>query len=85
MPPILVLVEIRPGILARGPWRPEQVPGGLRAARAAAGLTKVALGRAVGRSGQAVRNWETGRTHAGPATCRRLEVVLRLCVGTLPF
>ncbi len=25
MPPILVPVEIRPGILARGPWRPEQV------------------------------------------------------------
>jgi len=65
-------------------WRPEDVPDGLRAARLAAGLTKVDLGRAVGRSGQAVRGWETGRSRPGPGTCRRLEAVLGLPAGTLP-
>jgi transcriptional regulator with XRE-family HTH domain len=65
-------------------WRPEDLPKALRAARIAAGLTKVALGRAIGRSGQAVRSWETGRSRPGPAVCRRLEVVLGLPAGKLP-
>jgi DNA-binding XRE family transcriptional regulator len=65
-------------------WRPEDLPEALRAARIAAGLTKVALGRAIGRSGQAVRSWETGRSRPGPAVCRRLEVVLGLPAGKLP-
>jgi transcriptional regulator with XRE-family HTH domain len=73
--------RIRPGAT----WQPEDVPEGIRAARVAAGLTKVALGRAVGRSGQAVRNWEMGRTRPGPGTCRRLEAVFGFRAGQLPY
>ena len=53
-------IELLP-LPPRARWLREDVPEGLRAARTAAGLSKVALGRAVGRSGQAVRGWETGR------------------------
>ncbi|MGY1638709.1 helix-turn-helix domain-containing protein [Geodermatophilus sp. SYSU D00742] len=67
-----------------GPWRPPDVPAGIRAARAAAGLTRAALGRAVGRSGQTVRAWETGHRSPRPETCCRLEAVLGLPAGTLP-
>jgi transcriptional regulator with XRE-family HTH domain len=75
-------IELAP--LPPGPqWRTEDVPTGIRAARIAAGLTKVGLGSAVGRSGQAVRAWETGRARPGLATCRRLEQVLGLLVGTI--
>ncbi|MGY1824002.1 helix-turn-helix domain-containing protein [Geodermatophilus sp. SYSU D00079] len=76
-------IELPP--LPPGPrWRPEEVPGGLRAARLSAGLTRAGLGRAVDRSGQTVRAWETGDRSPGPPTCRRLEVVLGLPAGTLP-
>jgi transcriptional regulator with XRE-family HTH domain len=64
-------------------WRPEDVPRGIRAARLAAGLDKVALGRAVGRSGQAVAAWEDGRALPGRAIRRRLESVLGLPQGCL--
>jgi DNA-binding XRE family transcriptional regulator len=77
-------IELLP-LPAGARWRPEDVPDGIRAARTAAGLSKVALGRAVGRSGQAVRSWETGRSRPGPDSCRRLELVLGLPPGKLPF
>jgi DNA-binding transcriptional regulator YiaG len=71
--------------LPPGPrWPPREVPDGIRAARTSAGLTRAALGRAVDRSGQTVRAWETGCRLPGPQTCRRLEVVLGLPPGTLP-
>jgi transcriptional regulator with XRE-family HTH domain len=66
-------------------WSARDVPQGIRAARMRAGLTKVALGRAVGRSGQAVHGWETGRTRPSAATCRRLEKILRLPARTIPY
>jgi transcriptional regulator with XRE-family HTH domain len=66
-------------------WRPEDLPDGLRAARTAAGHSKDALGRAVGRSGQAVRGWESGRSRPAPDVCRLLEAVLGLPAGKLPF
>ena len=74
--------ELRP--LPPTPWSADQLPDVLQALRAAAGLTKVEVGRAVGRSGQAVRSWEIGRTRPAPATLRGLEVVLGLPPGRLP-
>ena len=65
------------------PWSADELPDVLRALRSARGLTKVAVGRAVGRSGQAVRSWETGRTRPAPATLQTLEVVFRLPRGRL--
>jgi transcriptional regulator with XRE-family HTH domain len=76
-------IELLP-LPARVRWRPEELPEGIRAARTAAGLTKVALGRAIGRSGQAIRGWENGRSRPDVAMCRRLEVVLGLPAGKLP-
>jgi DNA-binding transcriptional regulator YiaG len=76
-------IELPP--LPPGPrWRPRDVPAGIRAARVSTGLTRAALGRAVDRSGQTVRAWDTGCRLPGPRTCRRLEVVLGLPPGTLP-
>lgn len=66
-------------------WRPEDVPQAIQALRTAAGMSKVQLGRVLGRSGQAVRSWETGRTRPTPTTCRRLEAVFGLSVGRLPY
>jgi transcriptional regulator with XRE-family HTH domain len=65
-------------------WCPEELPLVLTALRTAAGLTKAGLGRAVGRSGQAVAGWEAGRSRPSPAMCRRLEVVFGLAAGRLP-
>jgi transcriptional regulator with XRE-family HTH domain len=65
-------------------WLTEEVPQAVRALRTAAGMTKVGVGRAVGRSGQAVASWEAGRTRPTPATCRRLEVVFGLAPGRFP-
>ena len=62
----------------------DEVPDVIRALRTAAGLTKVGLGRAVDRSGQAVAGWESGRTLPTPATFRRLEVVFGLGPGRFP-
>ncbi|WP_448624977.1 helix-turn-helix transcriptional regulator [Geodermatophilus sp. URMC 64] len=76
-------IELLP-LPAGARWDSGDVPAGLRAARVAAGLTKVALGRAVGRSGQTVHGWETGRTCPDAGTCRRLEAVLGLQAGKLP-
>lgn len=73
-----------PPIPTSYPWSPEQVAGGLHAARLAAGLTAVALGRAVSRSGQVVHAWETGRRRPDDDTCRRLEFALHLAPGTVP-
>lgn len=67
-----------------GQWRPEDLPAVLQALRLAAGLSKVHLGRAVGRSGQAVAGWEAGRTRPSTALCRRLEIVLGLPAGRPP-
>jgi ribosome-binding protein aMBF1 (putative translation factor) len=64
--------------LPRQPWTENDLPHVLTALREAAGLTRVGLGRQVGRSGQAVRCWETGRTQPPPLVRRRLERVLRL-------
>ncbi len=69
---------------SRRRWRREEVPQVIRALRTAAGMTKVGLGRAVGRSGQAVAGWEAGRTRPTPAICRRLEVVFGLSAGRFP-
>jgi transcriptional regulator with XRE-family HTH domain len=66
-------------------WRPEEFPETLRALRVVGGLSKVGLGRAVGRSGQAVASWEAGRTRPSPATYRRLEVVFGLPWGRFPL
>src|SRR3954451_8383014 len=76
-------IELLP-LPARARWRPEDLPEGIRAARTAAGLSKVALGRAIGRSGQAIRGWENGRSRPDSAMCRCLEVVLGLPAGKLP-
>lgn len=76
-------IQLRP-IPRHTPWRMADVPRGIAAARLAAGLTKLEMGRAVGRSGQAVLGWETGRSHPPPDVRRRLELVLGLPVGTLP-
>jgi transcriptional regulator with XRE-family HTH domain len=65
-------------------WRPADVPPAIRALRVAAGMTKVDLGRAVGRSGQAVAGWEAARSRPSPATCRRLETVFGLPGNTFP-
>lgn len=65
-------------------WRPDQVPAAITALRVAAGLSKVDLGRLVGRSGQAVGGWESGRTRPTPVTCRRLETIFGLPAGRLP-
>jgi transcriptional regulator with XRE-family HTH domain len=75
--------EIRP-LPVGARWRPEDVPAAILALRTAAGLTKVDFGRVVGRSGQAVRNWESGRTRPVADTCRRLETVFRLPAGKFP-
>jgi DNA-binding transcriptional regulator YiaG len=47
----------------------------------AAGLSKDGLGRLPGRSEQAVRSWEAGRSRPAPATLRRLEVLFALPAG----
>jgi transcriptional regulator with XRE-family HTH domain len=65
-------------------WRADQVPEGIRAARLSVGMTKVELGRALGRSAQAVHKWERGETRPTTATCRRLEAVLGLSSGQVP-
>jgi transcriptional regulator with XRE-family HTH domain len=65
-------------------WRPEEVPQAIRALRTAAGLTRVGLGRAVGRSGTTVARWEAGHTLPTPGTLRRLEVVFGLRPGRFP-
>jgi transcriptional regulator with XRE-family HTH domain len=74
-----------PAVPGRTPWLLTEVAGGIRAARTLAGMTKVELGRALGRSGQAVHGWETGRTRPNSRTCRRLELLLGLFVGALPY
>jgi transcriptional regulator with XRE-family HTH domain len=68
----------------RGRWAPEDVPDGIRTLRVAAGLSRAALGRAVGRSGQAVAGWEAGRARPDEVTSRRLEEVLGLPARVLP-
>lgn len=65
-------------------WRPEQVPQAILALRTAAGMTKTELGRALGRSGQAVRSWEVGRSLPTQATYRRLELVFPVSRGRFP-
>lgn len=85
VPEVLASCGITLVPLPAGPtWSAADLPAAILAARVARGLTKVALGRAVGRSGQAVRTWELGRARPDPATCRRLETVLGLPVGKLP-
>jgi transcriptional regulator with XRE-family HTH domain len=66
------------------PWAPADVPMAIAALRVAAGLTKEQLARAVGRSGQTVSSWETGRRRPGPETCRSLETVFGLPPGRFP-
>jgi transcriptional regulator with XRE-family HTH domain len=86
--PVAELLRLREDIvpLPHGArWRPEDVPVAIRALRTAAGMSKVALGRVLGRSGQAVRSWETGRTRPTAATCRRLEAVFGLPAGRFPY
>jgi transcriptional regulator with XRE-family HTH domain len=75
------LLPLPPGVV----WREEQVPEGIRAARLAAGLTKAALGRALGTSAQAVHKWERGLTRPRTSTCRRLEALFGLPVGKIPY
>lgn len=71
--------------LPSGPcWRPEQVPQAILALRSAAGMTKTQLGRKLGRSGQAVRSWEVGRSRPTQATCRRLELLFPVSRGRFP-
>lgn len=65
-------------------WQPEQVPQAILALRTAAGLTKTQLGRALGRSGQAVRSWEVGRSRPTQATYRRLELLFPVSRGRFP-
>jgi transcriptional regulator with XRE-family HTH domain len=65
-------------------WRPEEVPQAIRALRTAAGLTRVGLGRAVGRSGNTVARWEAGHTLPMPGTLRRLEVIFGIAPGRFP-
>ncbi|RFU18820.1 helix-turn-helix domain-containing protein [Geodermatophilus marinus] len=65
------------------PWRAADLPEAIRVARMAAGMTKVELGRVLGRSGQAVRSWEVGRSRPSEVTCRRLEAVCGLPAGSL--
>jgi transcriptional regulator with XRE-family HTH domain len=72
-------------VLTASGWPPAHLPAAIRAARLTAGMTKVGLGRAVGRSGQSVHGWEIGRCRPSPSTCRRLEVVLGLPAGRLPI
>jgi transcriptional regulator with XRE-family HTH domain len=69
--------------LPPAPWSRSELPEALRALRSAGGWTKVELGRAVGRSGQAVRAWETGRTRPTQETLGALEVVFGLAPGRL--
>jgi transcriptional regulator with XRE-family HTH domain len=76
-----VLPPIPPGPV----WRAEQVPEGIRAARIVAGLTKAGLARALGTSAQAVHKWERGEARPRVPTCRRLEQVLGLSVGRIPY
>lgn len=66
-------------------WAEEQVPEGIRAARVVAGMTKAALGRALGTSAQAVYKWERGESRPRTRTCRRLELVLGLPAGRIPY
>jgi transcriptional regulator with XRE-family HTH domain len=74
-----------PPIPSGAVWREEQVPAGIRAARLAVGMTKAELGRALGRSAQAVYKWERGQTRPRTPTCRRLEILLGLPVGRIPY
>jgi transcriptional regulator with XRE-family HTH domain len=71
------LVPLPPG----ASWGHADVPEAIRSLRTNAGLSKDGLGRLLGRSGQAVRSWETGRSRPMPATLRRLEVLFGLPVG----
>lgn len=75
--------ELRPLPPGR-PWRPEQVPQALLALRTAAGMTKAELGRTLGRSGQAVRSWEIGRSLPTQGTYRRLELLFPVSRGRFP-
>ncbi|WP_369333791.1 helix-turn-helix domain-containing protein [Modestobacter excelsi] len=59
------------------------LPDVLQALRSAGGMSRVDVGRAVGRSGQAVRGWETGRTRPTPGSLRRLEAIFGLAPGRL--
>lgn len=74
------LVPLPPG----RPWRTEQVPQAILALRTAAGMTKTELGRALGRSGQAIRSWEVGRSLPTQATYRRLELLFPVTRGRFP-
>jgi transcriptional regulator with XRE-family HTH domain len=69
--------------LPPAPWSTSELPAVLGALRAAGGWTKVELGRAVGRSGQTVRSWETGRTRPTREILGALEVVFSLAPGRL--
>jgi transcriptional regulator with XRE-family HTH domain len=69
--------------LPPAPWSTSELPEVLRALRSGGGWTKVELGRAVGRSGQAVRAWETGRTRPTREILVALEVVFGLAAGRL--
>lgn len=69
--------------LPERPWSEDDVPAVLHGLRVRAGLSKVAVGRRVGRSGQAVRGWETGLTRPGTDTRLRLEAVFGVPPGSL--
>jgi len=72
-------------LLPRQPWCADDIPAVITALRTAAGMSKEALGRCLGRSGQAVRGWESGRTRPRPVMCRRLEAIFGLPFGSFPF
>lgn len=76
--------HVFPPLPAAATWRPPDVPRAVRSLRLSAGWTKSDLGRALGRSAQAVRNWEKGYRLPPPAVCRRMEIVFRLASGTFP-
>jgi len=71
------LVPLPPG----SSWSRAEVPEAIRALRTTAGMTKDGLGRVLGRSGQAVRSWEAGRSRPTATTLRRLEVLFGLPAG----
>jgi DNA-binding XRE family transcriptional regulator len=71
--------------LPQGPrWRAEDLPVVIRALRTAAGLSKVQFGRILGRSGQALRTWEIGRSKPTAPTCRWIEAVFGLPSAVSP-
>ena len=65
-------------------WTPADVPQAVLALRTMAGLSKNGLGAALGRSGQAVRSWETGRGLPSAPAARRLEALFGLPPGVIP-